>query len=93
MTTMARTALYLTDNGALLCRDHLGATARYTGRDISGQRIHRLTDAERDYMVRECGRCECATCYAIAHPYGHPCPTCGDDDARGSGAVCPDCDR
>ena len=63
---MIEKPLYLTDNGALLCREHLGATARYTGRDISGQRIHRLTDAERAYMVRECGRCECETCHAIA---------------------------
>ena len=59
-------ALYLTDNGALLCRDHLGETARTTGRDISGQKIHRLTAAERDYLVRECGRCACETCAAIA---------------------------
>lgn len=36
-------AIYLTDNGAAYCGAHLGATARATGRDISGQRIYRLT--------------------------------------------------
>jgi hypothetical protein len=35
-------ALYLVDNGAVLCGAHLGSSARYTGRDISGQAIHRL---------------------------------------------------
>jgi len=59
------TPLYLCDNGALLCENHLGATERVTGRDLSGQKIHRLTDAERAYMVREAGRGECETCGAI----------------------------
>ena len=35
--------LYLTDGGACYCGDHLGTTARYTGRDISGQPIHAVT--------------------------------------------------
>jgi len=60
------TPLYLCDNGSLICENHLGATAWATGRDISGQRIHRLNAAERAYMVREAGRCECETCHAIA---------------------------
>lgn len=38
-------ALYITDNGAILCGSHLGASARTTGRDISGQRIELVTDA------------------------------------------------
>lgn len=36
-------AHYFTDNGAVLCGDHLGASAKYTGRDISGQPIERVT--------------------------------------------------
>lgn len=40
--------LYFTDNGRVLCGQHLGASARLTGRDLSGQRITRTTreDAE-----------------------------------------------
>jgi hypothetical protein len=36
-------AIYLTDNGRALCGDHLGASARYTGRDISGQEIMEIS--------------------------------------------------
>lgn len=35
--------LYFTDNGAVYCDDHLGASAKMTGRDISGQPIERIT--------------------------------------------------
>ncbi len=38
--------LYSTDNGAIRCGRHLGASAAMTGRDISGLRIARLTDAD-----------------------------------------------
>lgn len=40
-------AIYLTDNGASYCGAHVGVTASMTGRDVSGQRIVRLsaTDA------------------------------------------------
>lgn len=41
--------IYLTDNGAALCGEHLGTSAKYTGRDISGQPIEPVTPA----MVRE----------------------------------------
>jgi hypothetical protein len=37
--------LFLVDNGGCLCGKHLGTTARFTGRDISGQRILKLTPA------------------------------------------------
>jgi hypothetical protein len=37
--------IYLTDNGAVYCYDHLGASALYTGRDISGQPIEEVTPA------------------------------------------------
>jgi hypothetical protein len=35
-------ALYLVDNGACYCGAHLGASARHTGRDLSGQAIYRI---------------------------------------------------
>ncbi len=37
------TTIYLTDNGAALCGEHLGYTARMTGHDLSGQDILPLT--------------------------------------------------
>ena len=39
-------ALYLCDNGRCLCGDHLGASAKYTGRDISGQSIHKISPSD-----------------------------------------------
>lgn len=35
--------IYLTDNGAALCGEHLGVTAKMTGRDLSGQEIMPIT--------------------------------------------------
>jgi hypothetical protein len=37
--------LYIGDNGAVACGKHLGASARYTLRDISGQRVTEVTPA------------------------------------------------
>lgn len=42
-------ALYLCDNGACYCGEHAGATARYTGRDISGRRVVKI---DRDEVYR-----------------------------------------
>jgi len=42
--------LYFTDNGAVYCLDHLGTAARFTGRDISGQAIQRLTDSDERFL-------------------------------------------
>ena len=36
-------ALYLGDNGRCFCGAHAGVTARFTGRDLSGQRVMHLT--------------------------------------------------
>jgi hypothetical protein len=35
-------ALYFCDNDAALCGEHLGHSAKTTGRDISGQRIEKV---------------------------------------------------
>lgn len=45
------TALYLGDNGRCYCGEHSGMSARYTGRDISGQPVM-LIDAA---MLKEFG--------------------------------------
>lgn len=36
-------AIYLGDNGRCYCGEHLGITARLTGRDLSGQPVYRVT--------------------------------------------------
>ncbi len=38
-----KTTIYFCDNGATYCGDHLGMTAKHTGRDRSGQKIHAVT--------------------------------------------------
>lgn len=55
-------AIYLTDNGRALCGRHLGATAKATGRDISGQRIEVVTpelaaEASADGWTVTCETC------------------------------------
>lgn len=36
-------ALYWADNGRIVCRKCAGCSALYTGRDISGQKVTRIT--------------------------------------------------
>jgi hypothetical protein len=55
-------SLYLTDNGCALCGDHLGATARATGHDISGQRIARVTHAMAQTAQAEGWQIACEAC-------------------------------
>lgn len=50
-TTTTISALYFTDNGAMLCAAHLGGSARYTGRDLSGQPIERVTADDARYLA------------------------------------------
>lgn len=48
--------VYLTDNGRALCGDHLGSSARFTGRDLSGQRIMACTpDVVRESLTGPMG--------------------------------------
>lgn len=60
-TKIQADAIYLTDNGAAYCGDHLGMTAKNTGHDISGQPIYRVTSDDvriTGHQVRceKCGR-------------------------------------
>ena len=58
-------ALYLGDNGRAFCGAHAGATAATTGRDLSGQQIHRVTEDDQALMVRDYGaRIVCEVCRA-----------------------------
>jgi len=45
-------ALYIADNGRCLCGAHLGNMARFTGRDISGQKVERMTPAAARKALR-----------------------------------------
>lgn len=56
-----RSALYVCDDGAILCGAHLGWTAETTGRDISGQRVVKMGDSfvrEFTEIVKSAPRCE-----------------------------------
>jgi hypothetical protein len=39
--------IYLGDNGRCGRLQHAGMTAHYTGRELSGQRVHRVTEADQ----------------------------------------------
>jgi hypothetical protein len=55
--------VYSGDNGRLFCADHAGATAKASGRDLSGQRVFALTTEEMAYLRRETGEgVLCETC-------------------------------
>lgn len=56
-------ALYLADNGRCVCGKHAGATARASGRDISGQRLHRISESDQVVITRMSGRrASCEVC-------------------------------
>jgi len=42
-------AIYEGDNGRIFCGrlHHAGMTAHFTGRDLSGQRVHRVTEVDQ----------------------------------------------
>lgn len=57
------TTIYLTDNGRAYCGSHLGATARSTGRDISGQPIIPVTpDVMAENLAMGNPPIQCETC-------------------------------
>lgn len=65
MPVLKDSALYLCDNGACYCGEHAGTSARYTGRDLSGQPVERITETAQRWMEREHGRrFKCEVCSA-----------------------------
>ena len=63
--------LYCGDNGRCFCGLHAGASARYTGFDVSGQRVWAISDQDREEWRRELGRGpSCETCRAIRRARG-----------------------
>jgi hypothetical protein len=59
-------ALYLGDNGRCFCGrlDHAGMSAHFTGRDLSGHRVHEVTDADQREARRMGVTLACETCTA-----------------------------
>ena len=57
-------ALYCGDNGRILCGACSGCSARYSGRDISGHRVVRLTRADAEAFEADMKRygidCACS---------------------------------
>ncbi len=57
-------AVYLGDGGRCFCGRlrHAGMTAHFTGRDLSGQRVHRVTEADQREARRLGVTLACETC-------------------------------
>lgn len=95
-------ALYFTDNGAVYCGEHLGNTGRVTGRDISGQRIQKVSrsdiaEANSMHFTIKCETCgkqpqpiERAPVARVQRVRGS-CNRCGEPWA--GGGRCFDCER
>lgn len=56
--------LYLGDNGRCFCGEHAGCSAKYTGRDLSGQEVLELTyaDVKAEGIEPDSFQCETPRC-------------------------------
>ena len=61
-------SLYLLpDNGQCVCESHLPQWGIRNGRDSRGDKIHKMTAADRAYMVKMVGHeIECESCRGLA---------------------------
>ena len=59
-------ALYFCDNGRVACGKHCGMSAAYTLRDISGQRIKRVTWQDVEQAREHDWYIKCETCGGAA---------------------------
>ena len=59
---LASGELYFGDNGRVFCPKHAGMTALYTGRDLSGQSVERVTEADRKAWPEDLGPLQCEGC-------------------------------
>lgn len=56
-------ALYIGDNGRAFCGEHAGTAALYTGRDLSGQPVMKVTEQDQKHAERTAGfRVRCEEC-------------------------------
>ncbi len=85
-SVLAEGAVYWADNGRRICTHCAGASARYTGRDLSGQPVERVTLDDVRAWPEDLGpmQCEmgCTTLTGIAGPDGWPIAKGGDDAHR-----------
>ena len=59
--------LYIGDNGACYCGKHSGCSARFTGHDISGQKVDPVSPADQRYYVEMMGHeIACESCGQIS---------------------------
>jgi len=67
-TALDATALYFGDNGRAFCGhlNHSGATAYYTGRDISGQKVVKVSEEDHAEFTREGLILACESCASAA---------------------------
>ena len=69
-------ALYWADNGRVICAKCAGQSALYTGRDISGQKVERITVEDVRAWPADLGTLRCASgctaLTAVAGPDGWP---------------------
>lgn len=74
-------AVYWGDGGRRLCASCAGATALYTGHDLSGQQVERVTIEDVRQWPADLGPlgCEmgCTTLSPVAGPDGWPLPKGG----------------
>jgi hypothetical protein len=72
-------SIYLCDGGRALCGEHLGHTAKTTGRDLSGQQIMRVDPAElnrtriedgKDFLSVHCDHPKCGRYISAPYTYG-----------------------
>lgn len=55
--------LYFVDNGRVVCHEHAGSSAKYTLRDISGQKVKRVTPKSRaEWLVIFGAPIKCEDC-------------------------------
>ena len=64
--------IYAADNGCLICLHCAGMSAKYTGRDISGQRVTKIPHSQTVDWFKEFGKpmsCESGcTTYLLPNP-------------------------
>jgi hypothetical protein len=53
---LAPGAVYFADNGFLICLKCAGMSAKYTGRDVRGQKVYRMKDQDAADWKRAFGR-------------------------------------
>lgn len=80
-------AVYGSDNGRMICRSCAGSSALYTGYDLSGMKVERITVAEvAEWLTFDLGpmRCECrkVTLSRLAGPDGWPMAVAGEAPSR-----------